>query len=310
MSINAKFVANLERLLVTGDDSDNSITISRDVDGHLLANGGAVQISPAGATVFNTDLIKVVGGDGNDVITLDETNGALVAANLFGGDGNDTLTGGSGNDHLLGQNGNDTLFGQAGNDILSGDGGNDFIAGGAGNDTINGGAGNDFIDGDQGHDVAFLGTGDDIFRWDQGDGSDVVEGGSGFDEMVFNGFGVSENFTLSANGDRASFTRVQGNILMDLHDIEKVTVNAFGGADTVTINDPTGTGIKDIDINLGAGGVGDNDTIFIRDDDHVTVVNNGNGNLTITGLSGAEVHVTGFELTQDQLVINGDVFHF
>ena len=239
--------------------------ISRDAGGQLFVNGEAID----GATVTNTDLIRVNGGDGNDVITLDETNGPLPAAQIYGGDGNDTLTGGSGNDKLSGQDGNDSLFGGGGDDTLSGGAGNDFIAGGAGNDTLFGGDGNDFLDGDQGTDVAFLGAGNDVFRWDQGDGSDTVEGGSGFDEMLFNGFGNPENFTLSADGDHALFTRVQGNIVMDLDEVEKVTVNALGGADTININDPTGTDVTDIDINLGLGGVGDNaaDTININDDD-------------------------------------------
>jgi len=58
-------------------------------------------------------------------------------------------------------------------------------------------------------------------------------------------------------------------------------------------------------------GVGDGavDTIFINDDDQVQVTNNGNGDLTITGVSGAVVHITGFEAANDQLLINGNLFH-
>ena len=312
MSIAGKFQSNLHRLFFTGDDADNNITVSRDLGGHLFGNGGAIHIFPDTATVTNTNLIRVNGGDGNDVITLDETNGALPAAQLFGGDGNDTLTGGSGNDTLSGQDGNDTLSGGAGNDTLSGASGNDFIAGGAGNDTLVGGSGNDFIDGDQGTDIGLLGAGNDVFRWDQGDGSDKVEGATGFDEMLFNGFGAAEQFTLSANDERSSFTRVQGGIVMDMNDVEKVTVNALGGADTITINDPSGTDITHIDINLGVGGVGDGaaDTIFINDDADVTVVDNGNGSLTILGMSGATVQITDFEALNDHLVIDGIPFVF
>ena len=58
-------------------------------------------------------LIQVFGQGGNDTISLDETNGALPAAQLFGGAGNDTLTGGSGNDQLFGGAGNDTLSARA-----------------------------------------------------------------------------------------------------------------------------------------------------------------------------------------------------
>ena len=65
-------------------------------------NGGAVTVTGGTATVANTALIQVFGQGGNDTIALDETNGALPAAQLFGGAGNDTLTGGSGNDQLFG----------------------------------------------------------------------------------------------------------------------------------------------------------------------------------------------------------------
>ena len=65
-------------------------------------------------------LIQVFGQGGNDTITLNEANGALPRANLFGGAGNDTLTGGSGGDLLFGQAGNDTLLGKGGIDFLFG----------------------------------------------------------------------------------------------------------------------------------------------------------------------------------------------
>ena len=303
MSIFGRFHLNQHRVLFTGTDDNDQITISRDSNGHLVGNGELID----DATVSNTDVIRVNGGDGNDIITLDEANGPLPAAELRGGDGNDTLTGGSADDQLFGQDGNDSLFGLAGADSLSGGDGNDFIAGGAGNDTLFGGDGNDFLDGDQGADVGFLGAGDDVFRWDPGDGSDIVEGDSGFDEMLFNGGNGAEQFALTANGDRALFTRVQGSIVMDMDNVEKVTVNTAGGADTVTINDPTGTDVTDVQINLGAGGVGDTDIININDDDDVSVVFGSPGEITILGVSGATVHITGFE-SQDHLFINGDLF--
>src|SRR5690349_4638775 len=289
MSIIGKFLPNQHQLLLTGDDGDNHITVSRDAAGHLFGNGGAIHFS-SDATVANTDLIRVNAGDGNDVVTLDETNGALPAAQIFGGDGNDTLTGGSGNDLLSGQGGNDSLFGGAGNDTLTGGAGNDFVVGGTGADTAN------------------LGAGNDVFVWNQGDGSDKVEGGTGHDELLFNGAIGAEQFTLSASDGHALLTRVQGNIVMDLHGVENITLNPLAGADTINIDDPSGSGLTDIDLNLGFDGA--SDTINISDDDHVSVVNNGNGNLTITGVSGATVHVTGFETANDHLVINGDTFVF
>lgn len=285
MSIHSHFLASQHRVLVTSDDGDNNFTISRDLGGHLFANG--VQIDDA--TVANTDLIRVNGGDGNDVITFVDSPGApLPAGELFGGDGNDTLTGGSGADVISGQDGNDILFGHAGND------------------TLIGGDGNDVVEGDQGADVGILGAGNDVFVWDNGDGSDRVEGGSGFDEMLFNGNTgtLNEQFTLSvADGDNhALFTRAQGSIVMDLQDVEHVTINPFAGTDTITINDLTGTGITDVDINLGFDQV--TDTIFINDDDDVQLVNNGNGNITLVGVSGAEIHLTGFDIGTDHIVVD------
>src|SRR5437879_2615758 len=134
MAITASFLPGPGLLTVIGDSANDLITMSRDAAGQLLVNGGAVAIQGGVSTVANTTLIQVFGQGGNDTIALDESNGALPAANLFGGAGNDTLTGGSGAD---------LLFGGAGNDILNGKGGNDLLFGGAGNDTLIGGSGDD-----------------------------------------------------------------------------------------------------------------------------------------------------------------------
>src|SRR5437868_2405373 len=80
-------------LTVFGDSADNSIVISRDAAGRILVNGGAVAATGGTPTVANTALIQVFGLDGNDQIALNEANGALPAARMFGGNGNDTLTG-------------------------------------------------------------------------------------------------------------------------------------------------------------------------------------------------------------------------
>jgi Ca2+-binding RTX toxin-like protein len=119
-------------LAVIGDAANNTIEVSRNAAGNLLVNGGAVAIQRGTPTVANTRLIVISGGAGNDTLSLNEANGALPKANLFGGVGNDILTGGSGGDQLFGQAGNDTLLGKAGID---------FLFGGAGNDTLTGGAG-------------------------------------------------------------------------------------------------------------------------------------------------------------------------
>jgi Ca2+-binding RTX toxin-like protein len=112
-------------------------------------------------TAANTKAIQIFGLGGNDRLSLNETGGALPRANIFGGNGNDTLVGAAAADFL---------FGQAGDDMLLGGGGIDFLFGGAGNDVLTGGAGNDQVFGQ---------AGNDRMIWNPGDGSDLNEGGSG-----------------------------------------------------------------------------------------------------------------------------------
>src|SRR5204863_9467817 len=169
MSIKASFSRTAGLLSVTGDNVDDAITVNRDAAGNILINGGAVSITGGPATVANTALIQVFGQGGNDTISLDESNGALPAAQLFGGDGNDVLTGGSADDQLFGQAGNDTLLGKGGNDLLFGGAGNDRRTGGSGADQVTGGGGNDRM------------------IWNPGDGTDLLEGGDGVDTAEVNG---------------------------------------------------------------------------------------------------------------------------
>ena len=64
------------------------------------------------------------------------------------------------------------------------------------------------------------------------------------------------------------FFRDIGNVTMDLNNIETIDLNALGGADTITVNDLTGTDVKQVNIDLGAGaaggGDGQADTVIIN----------------------------------------------
>ncbi|MFM6045754.1 MAG: hypothetical protein ACKPCC_24665, partial [Dolichospermum sp.] len=71
---------------------------------------------------------------------------------IYGGDGNDNISGGAGNDNLFGEEGNDTLNGEAGNDELYGGNGNDVVNGDAGDDVLYSDAGNDTLNGGTGFD--------------------------------------------------------------------------------------------------------------------------------------------------------------
>ena len=85
MAIKASFSPSSGLLSVFGDNLDNTILVSRDAAGSIFINGGAVPITGGNPTVANTTMIQVFGQGGNDTISLDESNGALPAAQLFGG---------------------------------------------------------------------------------------------------------------------------------------------------------------------------------------------------------------------------------
>jgi Ca2+-binding RTX toxin-like protein len=421
-AITASFSAGLGVLTVTGDAQDNTIEVSRNAAGAILVDGGAVAVRGGTATVANTKLIQILGLGGNDKLSLNEANGALPNANIFGGDGNDTITGGSGNDMLFGEAGNDTLFGKGGNDSLFGGDGNDTLVGGAGNDqvfgqggddrliwnpgdgtdlneggagndtvevnggnasetftvvpngtrvrfdrtspapfsldigtaenlvvnmnggddtftasnglaplihlTVDGGAGNDtitggdgndvliggdgndIINGGRGNDLLLGGGGDDTFLWNPGDGSDTVEGQDGNDTLVFNGSNASEQFDISANGQRVRLDRNVGGIVMDLNGIEGIDLTTLGGADKVNVNDLTGTELTSLNLDLSAGaasGVGDGlaETVVVNgtSGNDAILVTGSAGSASVLGLA-ARVNITGADPTVDQLTFD------
>jgi Ca2+-binding RTX toxin-like protein len=256
-------------LAVIGTPQNDTITVSRDAAGKLLVNGGAVPIQGPTATVANTQLIELFGQAGNDNLSLNEANGALPHALLFGGDGNDVLTGGSGDDEL---------FGEAGNDTLLGKGGNDLLFGGAGNDTLTGGTGDDQVFGQ---------AGDDRLIWNPGDGTDLDEGGDGTDTIEVNGGNGSEVFTATPNGTRVRFDRVSpAPFTLDIGTAENLVVNMNGGNDTFTGSNGLAPLIK-LTVDGGAG----DDTITGGDGNDT--LRGGDGNDTLIGGRGNDVLLGG-----------------
>jgi Ca2+-binding RTX toxin-like protein len=223
--------------------------------------------------------IVVNAGNGDDFVRIDESNGLFtdsIPTTIDGGNGDDDLIGGSGAGTLSGNNGDDTLLG------------------GSGAETLDGGNGTDSIDGNKGNDVAFMGNGRDTFVWDPGDGSDTVEGQNGVDTMVFNGAGLAEHVDLTANGNRLRLVRDVGPVTMDTDGVERVDVNALGGADVVTVNDLSGTDVTNLNVDLAGtlgGGEGDD-----QPDQIVANATNGEDTINVSGDSGG-VNVTGLAAT-------------
>src|SRR5262249_20445984 len=143
------------------------------------------------------DQVLVNGTALDDTIAIDRLNGAVRVSGLAA---TTTIT------HADGALDQLTVSGGAGNDTidaskLPADNIKLVIDGGAGNDVTHGSHGDDIVIGGIGTDVATLGEGDDIFIWNQGEGSDVVQGQDGFDTMVFNGAAFAEDITISTTAD-------------------------------------------------------------------------------------------------------------
>src|SRR5262245_54328206 len=294
-AVNAFFGGGV--LIVFGDNLNNTIDISRDAVGNLLVNGGAVPIRGAAATVANTRLIDVFGLGGNDAISLNETNGPLPKANLFGGNGNDMLTGGLGNDGLFGQAGNDTLLGMGGNDFLLGGSANDILIGGGGNDQVFGEFGNDRL------------------IWNLGDGNDRNEAGGGIDTVEVNGGNSADLFLATASNDRVLLQRVDPapSAIADsilIGGAESLVVNMNGGDDSFTANGIIAGLIVDggsgnDTINGGAGneelrggdgndfidGNGGSDTAFLGAGDDTFQWDPGDGSDTVEGQDGRDAMI-------------------
>jgi hypothetical protein len=152
--------------------------------------------------------------------------------------------------------------------------------------------------------------------WNPGDGSDTVEGQGGQDTLQFNGANVNEKIDLSANGSRLRLFRDVGNVTMDVNGVEQVNVAALGGADSLTLNDLSGTDVTDVNLDLSGtpgSGMGDSqaDTVIVNAGAglHRISVTGSAGQVDVHGLA-ARLHIAGAEPAIDRLIINagaGDV---
>jgi Ca2+-binding RTX toxin-like protein len=288
---------------VSGDipSAEGKIKVPKLEDGVLMVEGTkasdaiVVRLQPGRTDVVQVDLgngaadfnfarqdvaqIAVEAGGGDDVVRIDETGGTFT----------DTIP-----TTIEGEGGADSLFGSVGPATLDGGAGDDSLFGGRGGETLVGGSGSDVVDGNQGADVALLGSGDDTFVWDPGDGSDSVEGQGGADTLRFNGSNIGERVELSANGGRLRLVRDVAAVTMDTAGVERVDFNALGGADVVTVDDLSGTDVRQVNVDESAtpgSGLGDGqaDQVIVRGTD-------GNDRIDVSGDAGA-VDVRGLAAT-------------
>ena len=227
---------------------------------------------------------------------------------LQGGDGNDWLAGGEGIDSLNGGDGHDILFVDStdkiqggkgfdvaivtddkavnydlskigieavsagmGDDVLDGGGvaTTVILDGGKGDDKLIGGDGNDILSGGEGKDVMKGGAGNDLIIMDADDDFEDLDGGAGWDRVVYLGdkdlnLNITDyNVEFFQAGDGNDIIKTELNIQTDL--------DGDGGNDTMTggwAGDFLAGGKGDDRLEGGYG----NDTYqFSRGDGHDTV---------------------------------------
>ncbi len=285
-----------DQIEVAGTAAADAIAVGRE--------GGAVEVSagPRRVRVFGADWFVdrlVVDADlGDDRLTADPAAGALLKVRLDGGHGDDTVTanGTSGYDDIAvsksddrvqvnksgaafdataehtvvnGLGGGDLLRATADLDaltelVLDGGDGSDQISGGDGREQLIGGEGNDQVIGHGGADVLLLGPDQDTTSWSAGDGDDIVEGGSGSDVVFLVGDAAVDQIEVSAAGSRNRVVR--NDDVLDLGDVERLSLHPLRGADSIAIRNVSGTPLYEIVADLGAtvGGAGDGEADRVR----------------------------------------------
>ena len=116
-----------------GDQDVDVMVLGGTTAALLYAEGGAGDDTITGDPISRDGYVYAYGGPGNDVLTTPAGN---VGAVLYGGAGNDVITGSASNDVLRGDAGHDRIAGRAGADNITGGTGRDRITGGAGRDLI------------------------------------------------------------------------------------------------------------------------------------------------------------------------------
>lgn len=180
-------------LTITG--TDQADTIALDSVFGLVSLDGKTAI-PGPVRAADVALLEIMGGDGNDLISLaalddddyshEDLSGQIE---IWGEEGNDTILGSDLADIIHGNSGDDTLYGGDDDDTIYGGvnsygGTGDVIYGDDGHDTLYGdgdgyGGDNDTIYGGYGGDMIYGQDGIDHMRGE--DGNDTMYGGIGAD---------------------------------------------------------------------------------------------------------------------------------
>jgi len=171
------------------DGGEGSDTLSGSSEGDILSGGVGSDVIQGGAgndwlfIDHEDDLSNISGGDGDDVLVIQDEIGLSVDAcdidveTIYGGLGDDTL--------FASCSQSVTFDGGAGDDVIHGNSQADVLLGGSGNDQISGGGGDDILDGWTGDDTLSGGGGDDVYIFGHGRGNDVINNSGGGRDAVW-----------------------------------------------------------------------------------------------------------------------------
>jgi len=291
------------------DTSLSSYTLTSNIE--VLWYDGSGDFTGTGNALDN----EIYGDNGNDTLSGEDGNDWIDGGNgdnlLEGGIGSDTLSGGSGSDSLIGGDGNDSLDAGSGDNVLDGGNGDDQLVSQGGNDSLEGGAGNDDLTAGSGADSLFGGDGADTLAG--GDGNDVLDGGTGAD-MMSGGTGndiyyvdSSDDQVNEYSGEGTDQVLVSSNTYSLGSNLESAS---FVGSGNASIQGNSGSNsIATGDGNDSLSGGGGNDTLNGGDgDDSYTFQYNGSSNVyTIEDSDGFDtLTINGINPANVSVSVSGD----
>ena len=197
-------------LVIAINDSEDVLRVESHFDGEGIAkryidaivfdDDSKIAVGPSEFDTINVQSQSITAG--NDELhgssAVDILDGLAGNDEIYGKDGNDKLTGSAGDDRLFGDAGVDTLVGDAGDDVLYGGEGADILIGGVDQDRLYGGEDNDTLTGGTGDDYLYGGAGNDSYRFNLGDGLDVIDnkGVAGDTDKILLGEGIVSEDTV------------------------------------------------------------------------------------------------------------------
>ncbi len=255
-------VLNNGQLTITGTNHGEDIYVSRTVGTSVIRVSGVT-------TTFDAALvsrIRIYANEGDDTVSVSLVRpgirlhpqwvaDSVTVCEIFGGSGDDILTGAAGSDTIDGGEDNDTIYGGLGSDVLRGGAGKDTLDGGSGVNTIYGDAGDDQLIGGASVDFLYGGAGDDLLQG--GAGNDLLRGGSGNDRL----YGQSGDDQLAGGDDNDSLwggdgiDYLAGNGGCDRFLILKDKAGLFGPESRDIVADKSSTDIYVNFENSGAGSI-------------------------------------------------------